>query len=68
MVCRFANAAINILTDIATAILPLPLLCHLNIPKSQKVGLMVVFALGALSVPPHPVITTRHVRANERET
>lgn len=38
---RFANTAVNILTDICTVILPLPVLKSLNLPKRQRSMLMV---------------------------
>ena len=47
---RFANASINIVTDLCTAILPLPVLNTLQLPKRQKRALMAVFALGGLWV------------------
>ncbi|TKX22297.1 hypothetical protein C1H76_5587 [Elsinoe australis] len=42
----FSNAAINIVTDIAIFLLPMPALKQLQLPKKQKIGLMLVFALG----------------------
>ncbi|KAK6517555.1 hypothetical protein TWF281_004205 [Arthrobotrys megalospora] len=42
----FANAGINIFTDFSIAILPLPVIIKLNMPKSQKIPLMMIFALG----------------------
>ena len=45
----FANTSINITTDIATAIIPLPVLNSLKLPKRQKYALMVVFALGGFT-------------------
>lgn len=50
---RFANAGINIGTDIMTAILPLPVLRQLELPRRQRRALMIVFALGgcAYNVP-----------------
>lgn len=45
---RFANAGVNILTDIATAVLPLRYLRQLNVPRRQRVALMIVFGLGGL--------------------
>ncbi|EMC99726.1 hypothetical protein BAUCODRAFT_63880 [Baudoinia panamericana UAMH 10762] len=45
----FANAAVNIVTDIAIAILPLPLINQLNIAKRPKIALMCVFALGGFT-------------------
>ena len=43
---RFANTVLNIITDIATTVLPLPVLRTLQLPKRQKMLLMVVFSLG----------------------
>lgn len=45
----FFNAAVNIVTDIATAVLPLPVLHHLQVPKRAKTALMVVFSLGGFT-------------------
>ncbi|KAK3718219.1 hypothetical protein LTR37_005334 [Vermiconidia calcicola] len=45
----FANASINIVTDICTAILPLPVLKSLPIPTKQRYALMVVFSLGGFT-------------------
>lgn len=47
--CRFSNAAFNIITDICTTILPLPILNTLRIPKKQKYLLMLVFGLGGIT-------------------
>lgn len=47
---RYTNAAVNIVTDLATALLPLPVITKLDIPKRQKVILMCVFAAGILYV------------------
>lgn len=38
----------NILTDIATTVLPLPVLKELNLPKRQRYILMVVFGMGGV--------------------
>jgi hypothetical protein len=46
---RFTNAALNIMTDIAVAVLPLPVIKTLNLPKSQKLALMFVFCLGGIT-------------------
>ncbi|KAK4506774.1 hypothetical protein PRZ48_000507 [Zasmidium cellare] len=45
----FANAGINIATDVITAILPLPVLKQLELPKRQRYALMTVFALGGFT-------------------
>ncbi|KAF3912468.1 hypothetical protein ABW20_dc0104410 [Dactylellina cionopaga] len=42
----FANAGVNIFTDFSIAILPLPVIVKLNMPKRQKIPLMLIFALG----------------------
>ncbi|PNS15537.1 hypothetical protein CAC42_796 [Sphaceloma murrayae] len=42
----FANAGINIVTDFVIFLLPMPALKKLQLPKKQKIGLMLVFALG----------------------
>ena len=39
----FSNTAINIVTDICTAVLPIPTLKSLQLPKRQKYALMAVF-------------------------
>jgi len=43
-----ANAALNILTDILTCILPITLVRHLQMPIRQKVGLGLMLGLGLL--------------------
>jgi hypothetical protein len=45
---RYANAAINILTDCATALLPIGVINSLDMPKRQKKLLLVVFGIGLL--------------------
>jgi hypothetical protein len=44
----FSNAALNIATDLIIFIMPMPLIRGLQIPKKQKIGLMVLFACGLL--------------------
>jgi hypothetical protein len=44
----FVNAAINIATDFAIIILPLPVIKSLNLPRRQKQGLIGIFAIGGL--------------------
>lgn len=46
----FANAGVNIATDIGIGLLPLRVLKELELPKRQRVALMVVFGLGGLYV------------------
>lgn len=45
----FANAGINIVTDLILLALPIPLLHKLQIPRKQKFILVGVFACGALA-------------------
>ncbi|KXT01454.1 hypothetical protein AC578_9520 [Pseudocercospora eumusae] len=42
----FFNSSFNVVTDIATAILPLPVVKSLNLPRKQRHALMAVFGLG----------------------
>lgn len=44
----YANAAANIIGDIAIFILPMPVIRSLNLPRREKFGLTMVFALGFL--------------------
>ncbi|CAN9239456.1 unnamed protein product [Alternaria alternata] len=48
----FTNAAINIITDFAIILLPIPVIRKLNLGKRQKIGLISIFAIGGL-----PLIT-----------
>jgi hypothetical protein len=50
LISRFTNAGINIVTDIGTGVLPLPVLHSLDLPRRRKYALMAVFALGGLYV------------------
>lgn len=45
----FANAGVNIVTDVLVATLPLPFLNQLQLPKRQRIALMIVFALGGFT-------------------
>ena len=45
---RYANAAINIVTDCATALLPMGVIGSLDMPKRQKKRLLGVFGIGLL--------------------
>jgi hypothetical protein len=45
---RFTNASMNIVTDIAVAVIPLPIIKSMNLPKPQRIALGVVFGLGSL--------------------
>ncbi|KAK7186798.1 hypothetical protein DPSP01_001148 [Paraphaeosphaeria sporulosa] len=44
----FTNAAINILTDFALIILPIPVIRNLNLARRQKQALIGIFAVGGL--------------------
>jgi hypothetical protein len=44
----YASSGINIATDLALCILPIPTLWALSMPRSQRVVLCMLFALGAL--------------------
>lgn len=44
----FFNASMNIVTDTALMILPMPLLSQLQLPRVQKFALMGVFAVGVV--------------------
>ncbi|KAI9151643.1 Satratoxin biosynthesis SC10 cluster protein [Paramyrothecium foliicola] len=46
----YANAAGNIATDLIVFILPLPVIGQLNLPRTQKIFLFVLFGLGFLTV------------------
>ena len=43
-----ATAIINILTDIAVLVLPMPIVWNLKIQRSQKVAVSGIFLLGGL--------------------
>ena len=44
----YTNAAANMLSDFVILALPIPAVKSLNLPQRQKLGLMLVFALGGL--------------------
>ena len=46
----WTNSALNIVTDLAIVLLPMPVLTKLQLPRRQKYALVGVFALGFLSV------------------
>lgn len=50
----YANACTNVLGDFVILLLPMPVINSLHLPPRQKVGLMMIFALGSLLVPPPP--------------
>lgn len=45
----FTNASINIVTDLIVFSLPMPVIRSLNLPKKQKIGLMLIFAVGVFA-------------------
>ena len=44
----FANASFNIISDIVIFLLPMHSLYSIHLPNRQKLGLMLVFAMGFL--------------------
>ena len=42
-----ANASLNIATDLLIIVLPIPGIKRLMLPLGQRVGLMMMFAIGA---------------------
>lgn len=48
----YAYAIINIITDVMILVLPLWEIRKLHLPMQQRAGLMAIFAIGGLSVPP----------------
>lgn len=44
----YASGPINLITDLAILILPMPILTSLRLPKKQKIILIVLFATGGL--------------------
>lgn len=46
----YANAAMQIFSDVVILILPMPLLYKLQLPRPQKIGIMLVFGVGVLYV------------------
>ena len=44
----FSNASMHISTDIAILIIPIPALMAVDLPRKQKIVLMIMFALGGL--------------------
>ncbi|KAF8854103.1 hypothetical protein BDZ45DRAFT_806100 [Acephala macrosclerotiorum] len=45
----FSNASLNIFSDLAILIAPMPALSSLRLPRRQKIGLMFIFALGGVT-------------------
>lgn len=50
----YANAAVNIATEVAILVLPLPLLQKLRVSKSKKAALYAIFGAGILYVEQNP--------------
>lgn len=48
LVFWYTNASFNIITDIVVVAIPISVLKSLQLPKRQKYGLLVVFAVGGL--------------------
>lgn len=42
-----ATAAVNVITDLLLLLLPIPMVLRLQMPRSQKIALMIVFAVGS---------------------
>ncbi|KAK8091495.1 hypothetical protein PG997_001856 [Apiospora hydei] len=57
-----ANGYLNIITDIAIYVAPMPMLWNIQIPMRQKVALLGVFSLGFFSVADSPRATAGCVR------
>ncbi|CAH0050885.1 unnamed protein product [Clonostachys solani] len=45
-----ATAVANIVSDVILFILPLPMVVGLHIPRRQKIGLVIIFGIGSLTV------------------
>lgn len=44
----FSNASMHITTDLVILAIPIPALIAIDIPRKQKIALMIMFALGGL--------------------
>lgn len=44
----FSNASMHITTDLAILVIPIPALIAIDIPKRQKIALILMFAMGGL--------------------
>jgi len=47
---NYFNAAFHILTDLMLAVIPIPILKGLQVSRRKKIGLVIVFAVGALTI------------------
>jgi hypothetical protein len=45
-ISRWSNAALNLITDIAIFILPMPVILRLNMSIGSKIGLVILFSMG----------------------
>ncbi|KAJ5639356.1 uncharacterized protein N7484_007218 [Penicillium longicatenatum] len=61
----YSNAAMQIFSDIVILILPMPLLYKLQLPRQQKIGIMLVFGVGILYVPFFPSLLTPSTSEHE---
>lgn len=52
----FTNAAIQISSDVLILIMPMPLVAKLQLPRRQKVGIMLVFGIGILYASLQPLV------------
>jgi len=52
----WSTSIIGLVLDFSIWVLPIPVIGKLNLPSRQKLGLVAVFGLGGLCVPPFPVI------------
>lgn len=54
----------NFVIDLIIALLPAPVLWKLQMPKGKKVGIAIIFALGALYVSPVLCLPDKHTPAH----
>ncbi|QSS60326.1 integral membrane protein [Histoplasma capsulatum] len=55
-----STAIVHIVTDVVLLAMPMPILIRLNIPKRQRIALVLVFALGGLYIPLQSVSNNPH--------
>ena len=53
----YATAVLNIITDVAILLLPMPIVWHLRIQMSQKIAISGIFLLGGLYTARFPFIS-----------
>ncbi|KAJ5549218.1 hypothetical protein N7513_006452 [Penicillium frequentans] len=56
----YSNAAMQIFSDVVILILPMPLLYKLQLPRPQKIGIMLVFGVGVFNKLRPPLRTKYH--------